>query len=344
MTKTATKKVNKKLSELLLSKEIAGGITSEKLSAMFFDSTKIKHQPEILYRLDSKDNRNYYRFDEKGEPVFYTSVTTMIKNTLPTSPYLIKWLIEKGGDEGKDEAEERAHYGTFLHTEAGSLLVNGTYDLDKLKERLQIYLSANNIPPDRIKWADELKKDILAFAQFMIDTDCKPLAIEICLWHPTDGYAGAIDIVCEFNIEEKGFFGDTYLSGVNKGQPKESKQTKRIRAIIDIKSGRKGFYESHEIQLAAYKEMWNIHFPDYLIDKTLNWSPKDWKNVPSYNLKDQTDSRNILKLPYLVSLAKIEAAKRDNTVTLISGHIDLTKGLKDNIEELTLVQLVKKNK
>jgi hypothetical protein len=345
MKTTKPRKSNKKLTELLNLnvKEIATGITSEKLSNMFFDATKLKHQPEPLYRLDSAGHRYYYRFNGE-EPEFYTSVTTMIKNTMPTSPYLIKWLIDKGGDEGKDEAEERAHYGTFLHENCASLLINGTYDLDKLSEKLTIYLTANHIPIDRIKWADELKKDVLAFAQFMIDCNVKPLAIEICLWHPSDGYAGAIDIVCEMDLVEKGFFGEKYLSGVNKGQPKESKQSRRIRAIVDIKSGRKGFYESAEIQLGAYLEMWNIHFPDAKIDKIFNWSPKDWKGTPSYNFKDQTDSRNIKKLPYLVALAKIEDSKRDNKLTVIKGNIDLVKGLAGNIEELTFVELIKKNK
>ena len=340
-------KPSKKLSELLIGsevKEIATGITSEKLSALFFDATKLKAQPEPLYRLDSQGHRYYYKFGTDGEPQFFTSVTTLIKNTLPTSPYLIKWLIDKGGDNGKDEAEERALYGTFLHIQAGSLLVNGTYNLDELATTLKTYIEINNLPKDRIKWADDLKRDMLAFAQFMIDCNVKPLAIEICLSHPTDGYAGAIDIVAELDLVEKGFFGEIYASGINKGQPKESKQTKRIRAIIDIKSGKKGFYESHEIQLYAYLDMWNIHFPDYPIDKVFNWSPKDFRTTPSYNLKDQTDSRNAKKLPYLVALAKIEDEKRDNLVTIISGNIDLVKGLAGNIEELTFIELIKKNK
>jgi hypothetical protein len=228
--------------------------------------------------------------------------------------------------------------------ECSELLINGTYNLDALSEKLTIFLTKNNLPQERIKWADELKKDVLAFAQFMIDCNVKPLAIEICLWHPKDGYAGAIDLVCEMDLVEKGFFGEVYASGTQKGQPKESKQMKRIRAIIDLKSGRKGFYESHEIQLHAYLDMWNIHFPDTKIDKVFNWSPKEWRTTPSYNLKDQTDSRNAKKLPYLVELARIEDEKRDNKVTVISGQINLLKGLLANIEELTFIELIKKNK
>lgn len=337
-------KANKKLSELLLTnniKEIASGITSEKLSAMFFDATKLTAQPEPLYRLDSNNHRYYYRFDKDGEPQFFTSVTTMIKNTLPTSPFLIKWIADMGAEESKEFALERADYGTFLHIQCGELLINGTYDLDSLSQKLDIFGTKEKITIKK-GWVEDLKKDVLAFAQFMIDTNFKPLAIEICLYHPTDGYAGAIDIVGEMDIEEKGFFGETYKSGVNAGQPKESKRTIRIRVIVDIKSGRKGFYESSEIQLHAYKEMWGEHFIE-TIDRVYNWSPKDWRSAPGYNLKDQTDSKNAKKLPQLVALAKIEDEKRINSVTVIKGQIDLLSGLSGNIEELTFIELIKKN-
>jgi hypothetical protein len=91
--------------------------------------------------------------------------------------------------------------------------------------------------------------------------------------------------------------------------------------------------------------MFNIHFPNVPIDRIFNWSPKDFKGTaPTYNLKDQTESRNIVKLPHLVELAKIEDAKRTNTLTLISGKIDVTKGLSKNIIEKTFVELVKENK
>lgn len=338
------KKKEKTILDLLLEsliKTVADGITVEKLSAMFFDVTKLKGQPDPLYRMDSKDNRYYYRFDAEGEPIFYTSVTTMIRNTLPTSPYLIKWLVDKGGT-GADEAKERADYGTFLHVQIAELLINGKYNLDSLSEKLTLFLIGKTDAKEN--WVDELKKDILAFTQFIIDFNVKPLAIEICLYHPTDGYAGAIDIVCEMDDEEKGFFGEIYASGANKGQPKESKQMRRINAIVDIKSGRKGFYESGEIQLKAYYEMWSIHFPDVPIIKYFNWSPKDWRVIPSYNLKDQTDSRNLIKLPYLVSLAKIEDQKRNNSITIVSGIIDILEGVGRNISEKTFIELVKENK
>lgn len=80
------------------------------------------------------------------------------------------------------------------------MLINGTYDLDSLQKKLEEFCVKEKIQSKK-GWVDSLKKDVLAFAQFMIDTNFKPLAIEICLYHPTDGYAGAIDIVGEMDIE-----------------------------------------------------------------------------------------------------------------------------------------------
>jgi hypothetical protein len=322
-------------------KEIAGGITVAKLSPLYFNLEKLIKQPEPMYRMDMGGGRLYYRFED-GEPVFYTSVTTMIKNTLPTSPHLIKWIADRGQEEGMAEALERATYGTFMHAECATLLTTGKYDLDKLGAKLELFLTGEKMPYKK-EWEEPLKKDILAFAQFMIDYNVSPLAIEIILYHPTDGYAGAIDLVCEMDYEEKGFFGETYASGANKGQPKESKRKRRILAIIDLKSGRKGFYESHELQLQAYANMWQIHYEE-CVERVYNWSPKDWRGTPSYNLKDQTDSKNLVKLPHLVELAKIEESKRSKTVSLIGGVIDLTKGLDGHVNELTFVELIKKNK
>ena len=319
--------------------ELADGIKAEKLSPIFFDAKELIHLPEPIYRLDSQGHRYYYRFIE-DEPVFYTSVTTMIKATLPTSPYLIKWVADMGSDKASEYTEERSNYGTFLHIQCGELLINGTYDLDKLSLKLQQFGTKQGITVKN-EWMDELKKDILSFGQFMIDYNVKPLAIEIILYHPDDGYAGALDIVCEMDYEEKGFFGEVYSSGVNKGQPKESKRKRRVRAIVDIKSGRKGFYESSEIQLESYRVMWNLHFPDKPVERTYNFSPKDWRTTPSYNLKDQTDCASAKKLPHLIALAKIEDEKRTNKVTIYSGIIELLKGLDKNIAEKTFEELVK---
>ena len=326
--------------------EIAPGMTVEEIKAEFFNEDALQEQPEPVYRLDSSGHRYYYTFDENGEPMFYVSVTTLIKQTLPTSPQLIKWIADMGYEESQRYAQERAAYGTFMHSQLAELLIARSYNLNGLKERLKMYIESEQLPGDFINYADDFKKDILAFAQFMKDTDLKPLAIELVLTNPQDGYAGAIDLCAEITIEEKGFFGDVYKTGANAGKPKETKCQRRIRAIIDFKSGRKGFFPEHEVQLLAYKTMWNMHFEKYPVEKVFNWAPKDWRGTtPTYNFKDQTESKNAQKLPYLVELARIEDEKRDNTIVACAGIIDLDKpNFEGNITELSLAEVVKKRK
>ena len=328
----------------VIDNEIAPGMTVEKVEAEYFNEDALQEQPEPVYRLDSNGHRYYYTFDEYGEPRFFVSVTTLIKQTLPTSPQLIKWIADIGYEESQRYAAERAAYGTFMHAQIAELLICGTYNLDDIKGRLKMYIESEKIPGDFINYADSFKKDILAFAQFAKDTEMKPLAIELVLTNPNDGYAGAIDLCAEITIEEKGYFGEVYKSGVNEGKPKETKRKRRVRAIIDFKSGRKGFFPEHEVQLLAYKTMWNMHFEKYTVERVYNWSPKDWRGkTPTYNFKDQTESKNALKLPYLVELARIEEEKRDNTIISCDGVIDLSRDdFEGNITEISLQDVVKK--
>ena len=60
--------------------------------------------------------------------------------------------------------------------------------------------------------------------------------------------------------------------------------------MIDFKSGRKGFYESHVHQLYLYKDMWEENYPDIPVQSVFNWSPKDWRKSPTYNFECQDDA------------------------------------------------------
>lgn len=303
--------------------EIIPGMTVEEMTAMFFDEKTLIEPPYKVWQLNSKGHRYYYRYDDAGNPEFFPSVTTILSQTLPKAPHLINWIANKGIEEAERYKGERAAYGTFMHAAFEELLINRAYDLDGLKGKLKEYIEVYRLPDDFIYYADDLKKDILAFAQFVLDYDVKPLAVEIALVHPVHNYAGMIDLPC------------TMLS---KPGSKEY-----INAIVDFKSGRKGFYEEAEIQLHLYAMMWNENFPDIPIDRVFNFSPKDWRKKPTYNLKDQTDSPNAKKIPYLLELAAIEDEKRDNTFTAVSGEISLDNepDLTNNIVSLTLAELVK---
>lgn len=303
--------------------EIIPGMTVEEMTAMFFDEKTLIEPPYKVWQLNSKGHRYYYRYDDAGNPEFFPSVTTILSQTLPKAPHLINWIANKGIEEAERYKGERAAYGTFMHAAFEELLINRAYDLDGLKGKLKEYIEVYRLPDDFIYYADDLKKDVLAFAQFVLDYDVRPLAVEIALVHPYYKYAGMIDCPC------------TMRAKIGSDD--------RINAIVDFKSGRKGFYEESEIQLGMYRDMWNVNFEKFPVTRIFNFSPKDWRKKPSYNLKEQTESPNIRKIPYLLEIAAIEDEKRDNTFTVVNGMVvlDDNPDLSQNVISLSLAELIK---
>ncbi len=322
-------------------------MVNEQLVPLYFNSDAIVAQPQPIYRLQIGGARLYYTFDKEGNPSFYVSVTTLIRDTLPTPFALIKWIASKGVDEAEEEKMERANYGTLMHICIQMLLIDRKFDFDKLPDVVSDYAKKERISIDlALTWCDSLMKDIMAFAQFMLEYNVRPIAIEIMLAHPTDGYAGALDLCCMIDVAQTGYWGEVYKAdgkNAKKGDPKESKKTFTFRAIIDFKSGKKGFFEAHEIQLKAYQNLWEAQYPDLKIDRLFNWAPQDWRGkTPTFKLKDQTNARSQRKLPHLVKIAMIEDEGRERTFTVISGILDIDKGIGGNITEVTLFDAVRK--
>lgn len=302
--------------------EIAPGMTVEEIRAVYFNADALKEPAYRLFQLNSDGHRYYYRFNDAGEPEFYPSVTTLLKQVMPTPPALLDWMIANGKDGSAEKRDLAAAYGTFMHGQFETLIINRRYDFDSVPATLLTYMERENLPEKVFaEWLPKVRKDVLAFAQFIKDWNVKPLAVEIGLYHPKFHYAGCLDLPCVMTDPKTG---------------------KSFVAIVDFKSGRKGFYEEHELQLHLYREMWNAHYPEMPVARVFNFSPKDWRKAPTYNLKDQTDSENVKKLPYLLALATIEDEKRDNTLTIVRGVLDLDKGkISDNILNLSLAELIK---
>ena len=303
-------------------KEIAPGMTVEEIRSLYFNADALKEPEYRVFQLNSEGYRYYYRFNEAGEPEFFPSVTTLLKQVMPTPPALLDWMIANGKEGSIEKRDLAAAYGTFMHIQFESLIINRRYDFDIVPAVLWGYMERENIP-ERVftEWLPKIRKDVLAFAQFVRDYNVKPLAVEIGLVHPDYHFAGCIDLPCVMT------------------DPKTGRQ---FTAIVDFKSGRKAFYEEHELQLHLYREMWNVNYPETPVERVFNFSPKDWRTKPTYNLKDQTDSANAVKLPYLLALATIEDEKRDNTLTIVRGVLELDKGkIADNILTLSLSELIK---
>ena len=303
--------------------EIAPGMTVEEIKAVYFNHDALREPAYRVYQLNSEGHRYYYRFNEAGEPEFYPSVTTLLKQVMPTSPFLIQWMLDNGKEGAVEKRDLAAAYGTFMHIQFESLIINRRYNFDNVPSILLAYMERENLP-DKVfvEWVTKIRKDVLAFAQFVRDYNVKPLAVEIGLVHPDYHYAGCIDLPCVMTDPKT---GETFP------------------AIVDFKSGRKGFWEEHELQLHLYKWMWNVNYPDAQIERVFNFAPKDWRtDKPTYTLKEQTGSVNAAKLPHLLALASIEDDKRENTLTIVRGTVDLDNGkIADNVLMLSLAELIK---
>lgn len=320
--------------------EFAPDITSEQMRAYFFDEKALRVPNYRLYQLNTRGVRYYYTLNDHGEPTFYPSVTTILSEVSPRNPFLEKWKAEMGWEKANAYTQERANYGTFLHGQIEKLLVARSYDLDALKAELAKYIEREQLPTDFINYAEDLKKDILAFAQFVIDYDIKPLCIEEALFS-SKGYAGMIDLVANmrrYTVTEEAKAREK--KGDKWTEKDEEKYSERLVAMVDFKSGRNGFYESHVHQLYLYKDMWEENFPEIPIESVFNWSPKDWRKSPTYNFTCQDeayDKRITESLLYQYQLRKTET----KSVTLINGEINLDEGIDANYKSVSLEELVK---
>lgn len=296
----------------------------EQVDSFYIDETQLKKQPVTVYRININGGRTYYTVNDKGEPTFYISLTTLTRNTLPTSEFLIKWMCQMGYDESKEYADERANYGTTMHLAFGEFLTKKEWNFNITGIWIQQQVNEGKIKPCNLeRFTEDLNYDLAAFAQFVVDYKVKPIAIELILVSK-DGYGTLIDLVCRMMIQVDGLdYDNPYKSGERKGQPREVKVGKMITALLNFKSGRKGFYEDMEIQLEFEKRLFEENYPDIKIDAIYNFSPKEWRSAPTYNLKDQSDSLVKEKADALLAIAKIELIKRLPKKTIIEGTVKM---------------------
>lgn len=281
----------------------------ELLSPDWFDQSAIRLPDYKVGRVSFGSGRSYVRIkDDKLEEPFriYTSLTTAISTCAPMERPLLEWYAKLGLDEADRMLKLAQHYGSLLHLRIGQYLITGMINFDMLGTDVQQYTSIHDYwQPECRDWELKLKYDLMAFAVFCNEYQVKPLGIEYVLLSEEYGFGTLIDLVCEMTIKEKGFWGEKYKSGKQKGQPKESSKNTKIRAIINFKSGRHGFYRSNGIQMVAEKLLWEENFPDMPLDAAFNWSPKEWESSPGYNIKNWMDEIPLEEVRAIMSLAKI---------------------------------------
>lgn len=327
---------------------ITPGLTVSQMQALFFNKEALREPKYRLWQLNSRGGRYYYTFNQAtGEAIFFPSVTTILRKVMPENRFLAEWKLSKGKEAAEEYTAERANYGSFIHGQLAQLAALRKYNLDEVRDRLTEYVTRERLPYGFIDaHEDEAKADIKAFARWMWEYDVRTFAIEVALFS-TQGYAGMIDLVCNLRTisksEESAAITKVGADAAKLSKIKAASDT-RIDAIIDFKTGKKGFYDSHAIQLELYRRMWNENFPERQIERIFNIAPKDWtktaKKVPSFSFEEQTNNPVLRQVDIYLQLIKL-LDEDDRTIVTIGGTIDLDSDTDDNVKLYKLPELVK---
>ena len=313
---------------------------TKELAWYTWDNEKVKSLFDIR-KIQSGGFRYYFTYSNRWGPKFYMSVTTFCKKALPTSEHLINWKVELGAEQAQFLADMAAHYGTFMHDILLEYVVKRNVTVDHIDEQMDKYIKKEHLSPSiKGEWHRKIQEDLVAWTQWMQDYKFEPLVIE----YPIIGYkkfmlGGKIDLIGRITVinKEKGYWGEVYKSqpkdpSKKKGDPKETYKDVEYtyNVMVDLKSGRKQFYESNEMQLICYQDMWNHHFGSELkVEKIFNWRPTEWRSADGnkYNFKDQTDSlyRGVYKDYYKImeKLGKLNVSKTFKNITTKEMNADV---------------------
>lgn len=256
----------------------------ELLKALFleqgFEQKTLKIQGEKVYRVQIGGLRHYRR--ETGQ--IYKSLTTFLNAVMPANQHLENWKMSMAAELGSREAVDEyvgktADYGTALHIAVADYCRDSGVDWIEFENRAFYTLQDAGLSADSIEYAlPEFIRDFAALVQFFHDYRVTVLAVEIPVWME-EGVATLIDLVVEMDAKN---YDKT---------PPEKRE--RHHAIVNLKSGKKGFYESHVMQLVGERMMFNQLYAGALgfeIEHVYNLAPADWKEKPAYKVKNQTET------------------------------------------------------
>lgn len=304
--------------------------------------------PVYRVELPRADGRFYTMFDE-GRPILLTSGTTAITDGYVDKEKdraLMKWrqgLITQGINPD-EYTVLRQDYGTILHAIYGDLLSGlripmGTHSECNFEEYLRGIISTKNlkISEKSIDYVvntavDELRKDIMSFIQWVKDYKVIPLAIEHMGAYPKYKVGSAIDLICSIEISDKQEVetGEVFKRGPRKGEAKtETKVIKRrVIIVVDFKSGKKGFFGAHALQLELYRRIVVEIFGIYELYGVYNFAPADWRTEPSYHFKCQSNNPVLVYFDAVMQQGMLKFEKKNKTYTTFSGFAD-TAGTSD---------------
>ncbi len=294
------------------------------IEPQFYNYEVLLKNPPIVFRFDENGKRKYFSISKQNQYIEQASVTTVLDKAMKTPYWLEQWRADYGLKKANEMMKQAAHYGTLLHICLSDFIFTRKFNLGSLSARIFTYIKEKGLTHDTYNWETKLKHDIYSFAKFVSDYQVEPLAVEIVLLSEKRKYGGGLDLVCKMRIGsgENGRVLKTDIK-VDKDGTIIKDLTRTIKAIVDFKSGRHGFSESNEAQLHMYKNLWMEFYPHVPIDRVFNWAPKDWDDdeVPSYYLKDQTQSIEQHLINHYVAIYYSKVNKPLDTFHILKGDV-----------------------
>ena len=283
------------------------------LEAEFFDKDLIIEPEYTNYRIDKSGQRFYVRIYDDKKYIKAPSYSEIMNRVLGVDYYLADWMATVGKDQATFERINSANYGTFFHIQCADILRGKAVNLDEqyFFEEMQVFCEENNHDfEELLKWYKQkgrkILDDVIGFICWIKEYNVRPIAMEYPLMHPEGLWAGTTDLVCKLAYDKN-----------------------EIIAMVDIKSTLQGFFESNEIQLHAYKTLWDMEHPEIQIERVFNYCCNSFRRstlakylsggksgrFKPFQFKDQTGSENTYKWQHYVELyhgqpKNLEFAKR----------------------------------
>lgn len=269
----------------------------ETLKALYADDALAP--PITVYRWHGPGPRRYFVYHFDGKIQFFNSSSSVQATTEPTPDGVIKWYAKLGYDEAVDIRNEKGDYGTLLHIEITKFLRQKKWNPLESDAIVRSYCKAEKIEVNERDWSSRLWHDMIAFAQFAYDYNLKPLLIEAPLVSFELGVATVLDFVGWIDVK------------IGKGK---NQKVQTLLAIIDWKSPRKASGEHNAMQLRIQDLIFAENFTMTVVDKLFNWSPKDWRKAPDYNLNDKTDAIDASEAKLAMELADFRLRAQPNEI------------------------------
>lgn len=250
--------------------KVLGDLLEQESTGTFWSGKGVA-EPEI-FRLEKQSFRWYYQTN----PIqFYTSITTWLKQVMPTAYFLNKWYKENDIEYLNERMHYSSNYGTLAHIMMVLLLKHGSIDLSGIDTAVEVYWQANEMEEANLldelatkeQWISRIKNDLLCIVAFIQERNFEAIAIE---W--MGDYKGSEKIPMKW-AGQVDLVGEIDWNGGRK------------TAIIDLKTG--NLYNDQVYQLIGNKLQWDQYNPDINIDLLMNLQPKDFSNKSKFKLKNR---------------------------------------------------------